>query len=78
MDIGTCQPGNQTDFASKMTVGGNTVYADGTGGDVTCDTKFAFQDWQAKGWDVGSTLSTTLPATATMMQWIAQLLSIQQ
>ena len=78
MDIGSCQTANATAFQQQMIVGGNAVYVDGTGGAVSCGGTMNFTAWQAKGLDAGTTLSTTLPTTATMMQWVAQLLNIQQ
>lgn len=77
MNIGACDPANATDFASKMRVGGNAVYLDGAaGGTVSCGKTYAFADWMALGLDAGTTLTTTLPTTQTMMGWAAALLGI--
>lgn len=79
MDIGSCDATNATKFQQGMLVGNNAVYIDGSGGaGVSCGKSYTFAQWQALGLDAGTTLTSSLPSTATMMGWISQQLGIPQ
>lgn len=75
MDLGAnCETTSLPAFNVGFLAGNNTVYVDGSGGSVTCGKTYPYAQWAALGLDPGTTLSTTLPTSATMITWVRQLL----
>ena len=62
-------------FEAGLVVGNNTIYVPGGSATVSCGgTTLTFEEFQGRGYDLGSHLVPALPNASTIIQWASALL----